>query len=50
MRIGLPPVTFTASFGVSSLSDAAGLDEPDDDDLMVDRDDDDQGDDEEGEV
>jgi hypothetical protein len=51
MRLGLPPMTFTAPFGVNSLTDAAAPDEGDeDDDVMVDRDDDDQGDDDEGEV
>jgi TIR domain len=51
MRLGLPPMTFTAPFGVNSLTDAAAPDEGDEDDeLMVDRDDDDQGDDDEGEV
>jgi hypothetical protein len=51
MRLGLPPITFTAPFGVNSLTDAVAPDEGDeDDDVMVDRDDDDQGDDDEGEV
>jgi hypothetical protein len=51
MHLGLPPMTFTAPFGVNSLTDAAAPDEGDEDeDVMVDRDDDDQGDDDEGEV
>jgi hypothetical protein len=50
MRLGLPPMTFTAPFGVSSPTDAAVSDDEDDDELLVDRDDDDQGDDDEGEI
>jgi hypothetical protein len=50
MRLGLPPLTFVAPFGVHSLTDAAASDEQDDDDeLMVDRDDE-HGDDDDGEV
>jgi hypothetical protein len=50
MRLALPPIIFTAPFGVSSLSDAAVSDEEDEDELLADRDDDDQGDDDEVEV
>jgi TIR domain len=51
MRLGLPPVTFTALFGVSALADEGVSGEQDDDDeLMVDRDDDEEGDDDDGEV
>jgi hypothetical protein len=51
MRLGLPPISFTAPFGVSSLTDAVVSDEDDEDDeLIVDRDDDDQSDDDDGEV
>jgi hypothetical protein len=51
MRLGLPPISFTAPFGVSSLTDAVLSDEDDDDDeLIVDRDDDDQADDDDGEI
>jgi hypothetical protein len=50
MRVALPPMTFTAPFGVSSPTDAVVPGESDDDDeLMVDRDDDDPGDEDEGE-
>lgn len=51
MRLDLPPITFTAAFGINSQDDTAMSDERDDDDeSMVDREDDDQGDDDEGEV
>ena len=51
MRLRLPPMAFTAPFGVNSLTDAATSNEPEDDDeLMVDRDDEDLGDDDEGQA
>jgi hypothetical protein len=51
MRLGLPPMTFIASFGVNSPTDAVVPDEGDEDeDMMLDLDDNDQGGDDEGEV
>lgn len=49
MRLGLPPMTFVALFGVNSLADTEVLNDEEDDDLLVDRDDEDQGDDDESE-
>ena len=48
MRLGLPPKTFDAAFGISSSSDAITSDDEEDDELMIDRDGDDQGDDDDG--
>jgi hypothetical protein len=48
MRLHLPPITFTAPFGISSPSDAATSDEQDDDDLIIERGDDEEDDDDEG--
>jgi hypothetical protein len=45
MRLGLPPKTLDAAFGVSSFSDVATSDDEEDDELMVDRDDGDESDD-----
>ena len=50
MRLGLPPKTFDAAFGVSSSTDVITSDDDEHDELMIDRDEDDQSDnDDEGE-